>query len=125
AVAAGEALLGDGAAHGRWCARVQGWVAREGAALAQGLAALPALEPLPSATNFLLVRGRGPGGEAMSLEPLRLALEERHRILLRDCRAFAGLDGSWLRIALADGRGRRRLLGALEQEGAGLNPPAR
>jgi histidinol-phosphate/aromatic aminotransferase/cobyric acid decarboxylase-like protein len=125
AVAAGEALLGDGAAHGRWCARVQGWVAREGAALAQGLAALPALEPLPSATNFLLVRGRagGPGGGAVSLEPLRLALEERHRILLRDCRSFAGLDGSWLRIALADGRGRRRLLGALAAEGKGFNPP--
>ncbi|MEB3258050.1 MAG: aminotransferase class I/II-fold pyridoxal phosphate-dependent enzyme, partial [Cyanobacteriota bacterium] len=55
AVAAGEALLGDARGYGRWCRRVQGWVAREGAALASGLAAMPALEPLPSATNFLLV----------------------------------------------------------------------
>ena len=116
--AAGEALLGDGAAHGRWCARVQEWVAREGAALAKGLAAIPTLEPLPSATNFLLVRGKaGPGGPC-SLEPLRQALEERHRILLRDCRSFAGLDDSWLRIALSDRRGRRRLLRALAAEGA-------
>ena len=124
AVAAGEALLVDGTAHGRWCARVQSWVAREGAALAKGLAGVPALEPLPSATNFLLVRGQGAEGEAMSLEPLRLALEERHRILLRDCRSFAGLDGSWLRIALPDGRGRRRLLGALAREGGLKEPPA-
>jgi histidinol-phosphate/aromatic aminotransferase/cobyric acid decarboxylase-like protein len=49
-------------------------------------------------------------------------MEERHRILLRDCRSFAGLDDTWLRIALSDGKGRRRLLGALAQE---LNPPAR
>ena len=125
--ATGEALLGDGAAHGRGCARVQEWVAREGAALAEGLAAVPALEPLPSATNFLLVRGKASPGaeprslepcslEPCSLEPLRLALEERHRILLRDCRSFPGLDGSWLRIALSDRRGRERLLAALAQE---------
>jgi len=127
AVATGEALLGDGSAHGRWCARVQEWVAREGAALAKGLDAVPALEPLPSATNFLLVRGKASPGaeprslepcslEPCSLEPLRLALEERHRILLRDCRSFPGLDGSWLRIALSDRRGRERLLAALAQE---------
>jgi histidinol-phosphate/aromatic aminotransferase/cobyric acid decarboxylase-like protein len=115
AVAAGEALLGDGAAHRRWCERVQGWVAREGAALARGLAAVPGLVPLPSACNFLLVRSAGEGvGEA--LEPLRLALERRHRILVRDCRSFPGLDGSWLRIALSDARGRRRLLRALALE---------
>jgi histidinol-phosphate/aromatic aminotransferase/cobyric acid decarboxylase-like protein len=91
--------------------------------MASGLAALPALEPLPSPTNFLLVRGKaGPGGEPISLGSLRLAMEERHRILLRDCRSFAGLDDTWLRIALSDGKGRRRLLGALAQE---LNPPAR
>ena len=117
AVAAGEALLADPAAHGRWCARVRGWVGREGAALTAGLAAVPGLEPLPSAANFLLVRGRASGGEALSLEPLRLALEHRHRILVRDCRSFAGLDGSWLRIALSDRRGRQRLLRALSQEG--------
>jgi histidinol-phosphate/aromatic aminotransferase/cobyric acid decarboxylase-like protein len=124
AVAAGEALLADPAVHGRWCARVQGWVRREGAALADALAAVPGLEPLPSAANFLLVRGRGGGAArqsadgAVSLEPLRLVLETRHRILLRDCRSFPGLDDSWLRIALSDRRGRQRLLRALIRESA-------
>jgi histidinol-phosphate/aromatic aminotransferase/cobyric acid decarboxylase-like protein len=89
--------------------------------MASGLAAMPALEPLPSATNFLLVRGKaGPGGEPISLEPLRLAMEERHRILLRDCRSFAGLDHTWLRIALTDPRGRKRLLRALGQESGAI-----
>jgi histidinol-phosphate/aromatic aminotransferase/cobyric acid decarboxylase-like protein len=78
------------------------------------------MEPLPSATNFLLVRGRDGAGEPQSLEPLRLALETRHRILVRDCRSFPGLDQSWLRIALSDGRGRRRLLRALALEGLPL-----
>ena len=123
AVAAGEALLADPAAHGRWCARVQGWVRSEGAALTAGLAAVPGLEPLPSAANFLLVRGRAGGGAALSLEPLRLALEHRHRILVRDCRSFPGLDGSWLRIALSDRPGRQRLLRALSQEGDTLLEP--
>jgi histidinol-phosphate/aromatic aminotransferase/cobyric acid decarboxylase-like protein len=123
AVAAGEALLADPAAHGRWCARVGGWVRREGAALRAGLAAVPGLEPLPSAANFLLVRGRGGGGAAVSLEPLRLVLESRHRILVRDCRSFPGLDGSWLRIALSDRRGRQRLLRALRLEAATLVEP--
>ncbi|MFM7237970.1 MAG: pyridoxal phosphate-dependent aminotransferase [Cyanobium sp.] len=118
AVAAGEALLGDGAAHRRWCERVQSWVAREGAALATGLAAVPELVPLPSACNFLLVRSAGEG-EGEALEPLRLAMEQRHRILLRDCRSFPGLDGRWLRIGLSDARGRRRLLRALALEAAG------
>jgi histidinol-phosphate/aromatic aminotransferase/cobyric acid decarboxylase-like protein len=118
AVAAGEALLADPAAHGRWCERARRWVRREGAALAAGLAALPGLDPLPSAVNYLLVRGRAAAGGPRSLEPLRQALETRHRILVRDCRSFPGLDGTWLRIALCDSGGRRRLLRALRQEGA-------
>ncbi|MFN9425518.1 MAG: pyridoxal phosphate-dependent aminotransferase [Cyanobacteriota bacterium] len=120
AVAAGEALLADAAAYRRWCERVQGWVEREGAALQAGLAALPGLVPLPTAVNFLLVRGRAQGGDGapQSLEPLRQALESRHRILVRDCRSFAGLNESWLRIALSDRRGRQRLLGALARENA-------
>ncbi|MBM5815166.1 MAG: aminotransferase class I/II-fold pyridoxal phosphate-dependent enzyme [Cyanobacteria bacterium K_Offshore_surface_m2_239] len=122
AVAAGEALLADPAAHGRWCARVGDWVRREGAALAGGVAAVPGLVPLPSAANFLLVRGQTSTGPH-SLEPLRLVLERRHRILARDCRSFPGLDGSWLRLALSDRRGRQRLLRALAREGAFPQPP--
>ena len=110
AVAAGEALLADAAAHQRWCQRVGRWVAREGGALAAALASVGDLEPLPSAANFLLVRSE------RSLEPLRLALQGRHRILARDCRSFTGLDERWLRLAVPDRAGHRRLLRALRQE---------
>lgn len=122
AALAGEVLLGDGPALERWLARVQGWVAAEGPWLAEQLAAVTGLVPLPSATNFLLVRGEL-GGQPLSLEPLRLALQERHRILVRDCRSFEGLGEDWLRIALLDGAGNRRLLRAIRREGPGACPP--
>ena len=111
AAAAGVALMGDGA----WDRRVQDWLAREGPWLAEGLSQLQGLVPMASAANFLLVRGER-AGEPLSLHPLRLALEQRHRILVRDCRSFEGLGETWLRLAVLDRRGNRRLLGALGQE---------
>ena len=115
AAAAGEALLADRRAYGRWCERVQGWVAGEGGWLQQQLAALPGLIPMPSAANYLLIRGELQG-QPVSLEPLRLALEQRHRILLRDCRSFDGLGESWLRLGLQDRVGNRRIVRSLAQE---------
>ncbi|MFM7674592.1 MAG: pyridoxal phosphate-dependent aminotransferase [Synechococcus sp.] len=103
--------LADSSPLERWTAKVQRWVAEEGPWLAERLGAFPGLEPLPSAANYLLIHR--PGG---SLEPLRLALEERHRLLLRDCRSFAGLGENWLRIGLQDRRRHRRLLAALTRE---------
>jgi len=111
ATAAGVALMADRA----WDQRVQGWLAREGPWLAAELAQLPGLVPMASAANFLLVRGER-AGQPCSLNGLRLALEQRHRILVRDCRSFTGLGESWLRLAVLDRRGNRRLLGALAQE---------
>ncbi len=102
----GQAVVGDR----RWQARVQGWVAKEGPWLQARLAQLPGLTPLPSAANFLLVRGDGP------LLELRERLECNRRVLLRDCRSFEGLGDHWLRIALQDRGGNRRLLGALQRE---------
>ena len=93
-----------------WTARVQTWTGREGAWLARRLAAWRSLTPLPSAANFLLVRGE------MPLTPLAAALARRHGVLVRDCRSFAGLDDRWLRFGLQDRRGNRRLLRALAAE---------
>ena len=115
AAAAGDALLDDR----RWLRRVQDWVATEGPWLQARLTAIPGLDPRPTAVNYLLLRGRRQG-QALELEPLRLALEQRHRILLRDCRSFEGLDGTWLRLALQDRSGNRRLLAALGREWSGI-----
>jgi histidinol-phosphate/aromatic aminotransferase/cobyric acid decarboxylase-like protein len=101
----------------RWTRRVHRWVRRDGAELATGLAGLPGVIPMPSAANFLLMRAQGTApGDWRSLEPLRQALERRHRILVRDCRSFPDLGETWLRIGLRDRRGNRRLLRAMRRE---------
>ena len=74
------------------------------------LAELPGITPMPSAVNYLLIRANH------SLVPLREALEQRHRILLRDCRSFEGLGESWLRIGLQSRRNNRRIVRALREE---------
>jgi histidinol-phosphate/aromatic aminotransferase/cobyric acid decarboxylase-like protein len=47
---------------------------------------------------------------------LREALEHRHRILLRDCRSFDGLDEQWLRLGYQSRRRNRRIVSAIRQE---------
>ena len=121
AAAVGEALFSDRNGLERWTGRVRRWVEREGAWLAAGLGGLPGLRPLPSAANYLLVRSAAAAVDgAGSLEPLRLSLEQRHRILLRDCRSFEGLGPGWLRIGLQDRRSNRRLLAALRRQVSAL-----
>ena len=76
----------------------------------QQLAQLPGITRMPSAATFLLIRAEH------SLVPLRDAVEQRHRILLRDCRSFEGLGACWLRIGLQSRRNNRRIIRALKQE---------
>jgi histidinol-phosphate/aromatic aminotransferase/cobyric acid decarboxylase-like protein len=92
--------------HG-WAKKVQQWVAIEGAGLFQQLLQLDGITPMPSADNYFLLHGK------KSLEPLRLTLEQQHHILLRDCRSFRGLNDNYLRVALSDRAGNRRLIKAL------------
>ena len=110
ASAVAEQLLASPAKYQRWCRRAQAWVAKEGAWMQQQLALLPGIRPMPSAANFLLIRAD------QSLVPLREAVEQRHRILLRDCRSFEGLGECWLRIGLQSRRNNRRIIRALKQE---------
>jgi histidinol-phosphate/aromatic aminotransferase/cobyric acid decarboxylase-like protein len=123
ALAAAEEVLARPGWLAGWTARVQGWVASEGAWLAGRLERWPAVVPMPSAANFLLLRG------AHDLTPLAVALAERHGVLVRQCQSFAGLDGRWLRLGLQHRSGNRRLLRALAAElphgqGACTAPPA-
>lgn len=111
----GQALLRSPERYQAWMQRVQRWTAQEGAWLQQQLADLPGIIPMPSAANYLLIRGER-HGKPCSLQPLREALETRHRILLRDCRSFEGLDDSWLRIGYQGRRGNRRIIQAMRME---------
>ena len=110
ALAVGERLLSSPRRYRSWCTRVQHWTATEGAWMKRQLAALPGITPMPSAVNYLLIRAN------RSLVPLRQALEQRHRILLRDCRSFEGLGETWLRIGLQSRRNNRRIVQALRDE---------
>jgi len=110
ALSIGERLLALPRRYRSWCTRVQRWVATEGAWMQQQLAALPGITPMPSAVNYLLIRSN------RSLVPLREAMEQRHRILLRDCRSFEGLGETWLRIGLQSRRHNRRIVRALREE---------
>ena len=103
AAALTERWLGRPGRYEHWCSRVQRWTATQGAWMQQELARVPGITPMPSAANFLLIAGR------RSLVPLREALELDHRILLRDCRSFAGLGETWLRLGLQSPRDNRRI----------------
>ena len=109
AAAVGERLLSDPARYRRWCGKVQRWTAREGAWMQKQLSDLDGVTALPSAANFLLLHGDH------SLGRMRLELEQRHRILLRDCGSFRGLGERWLRIGLQTRRRNRRIVEALRQ----------
>lgn len=123
ASAVGQALLRSPQRHQAWTQRVQRWTAREGAWFQQQLATLPGITPMPSAANYLLIRGEC-NGEPVSLQPLREALETRHRILLRDCRSFEGLDETWLRIGYQSRRDNRRIIRAMRQALNSISTPA-
>ncbi|MBW0167531.1 MAG: aminotransferase class I/II-fold pyridoxal phosphate-dependent enzyme [Vulcanococcus sp.] len=114
--AVGQALLRSPSRHHHWMQRVQRWTVQEGSWLQEQLADLPCIIPMLSAANYLLIRGEERAGEPWSLQPLRQALESRHRILLRDCRSFEGLDDSWLRIGFQTRRGNRRIIQAMRKE---------
>ncbi len=108
ALAAGTMLLEDHLALERWLAKIQSWVANEGSWFYRNLLKLPRISVHPSSANFFLVKGNS------SLVSFREQLAQR-RILVRDCSSFPELGGSWLRIALQDRAGNRRILRAMNK----------
>lgn len=114
AAAVGEELVREPRRYQAWIQRVQRWTSQEGAWLQRQLASLPGINPMPSAANYVLIRGEC-NGEPCSLQPLREVLEVQRRILLRDCRSFDELDESWLRMGYQSHRDNRRILHAMRQ----------
>lgn len=84
------------------------YVARERAALFEGLAGMPGLFPYPSAANYNLVELQN----GLSARHLREGLLEK-RILIRDCANFRGLDKRYFRVAVRTRAENGRLLAAL------------
>ncbi|MBD2361169.1 threonine-phosphate decarboxylase [Anabaena minutissima FACHB-250] len=75
--------------------------------LFEGLAAIPGLQPQPSAANFLLVETQ------QSSMQLQQQLLQHHQILIRDCLSFKELGDRFFRVAVRSKSDNERLLTAL------------
>ncbi|MFZ5774765.1 MAG: threonine-phosphate decarboxylase CobD [Thermodesulfobacteriota bacterium] len=105
---AGEYLL----AHADpYVAEVQEFIRLNRPRFAAGLASLPGVTVVPGAANFILCR--------LDDGPLTAAtLRERmlsHRIMIRDCANFVGLDDHYFRVSLKDETRNQQCLAALVQ----------
>ena len=83
------------------------WLPPARAALFQGLAQIPFLQPYPSAANFLLVRSQKPSSEVQQ------RLLKHHQILIRDCLSFPELGDRFFRLAVRSSQDNERLLQAM------------
>ena len=73
--------------------KIHKWIRKEGQWLHNNLSNFPSFRPLPSATNFQLIKSKHSILDI--LEHLR-----KRGILLRDCRSFINLGKNWFRISL-------------------------
>jgi threonine-phosphate decarboxylase len=91
--------------------KTERWLQRERKFLSQRMAALEGLHPLPSQSNFLLVKIDRSGGKAPPLGTFLL----NKKILIRACDSFAGVGVDYFRIVVRRRKDNRRLLAALEE----------
>ncbi len=102
---AGEYLLahGDG-----YVQAVRDYLARVRPGFVARLAALPGVQVVPGAANFILCRLGGP----MTAAHLREAMLSQ-RIMIRDCSNFTGLDAQYFRVSLQEASRNEQCLAAL------------
>jgi threonine-phosphate decarboxylase len=86
------------------------WLEGERKFLSEQLATLGGLHPLPSKTNFLLVRTDKRGTDALELRTFLL----RKKILIRACDSF-GLGVNYFRVAVRRRQENRRLIASLAE----------
>ena len=79
--------------------------------LASGLRGIPGIKVKPGTANYLLCRVDRIGQDAVSLRD-RLLVE--HRIGIRLCGNYTGLDDSWFRVAVRNQADNERLIHAME-----------
>jgi len=105
-------------ATGAWCLAQEDYrrktldlIAQERRRLAGELSAIPGLHVFPAQANYLLVRM---DGELKPASRLKRDIFERHRILIRDCGSFEGLDDWYFRAAVRMPDQNDRLIAALQ-----------
>ena len=93
AINATKMIMKDSKMHNKRLNKIHRWVEKEGKWLYQSLSSFSTIKPLPSTTNFQLIKSES------SILNLLENLKKRG-ILLRDCRSFISLDEKWFRISL-------------------------
>tara|TARA_B100000579_G_scaffold420211_1_gene419661 strand:+ start:1711 stop:2793 length:1083 start_codon:yes stop_codon:yes gene_type:complete len=101
-------IMKDPKMHQKRLNKVQKWVKEEGKWLHKNLSEFSSLRPLPSNTNFQLVK---------SDRPILNLLEnlKKRGILLRDCRSFINLSENWFRISLQKKEDNIQIINALKE----------
>lgn len=93
AINATKIIMQDKKMHNKWLKKVHKWIKKEGTWLDNNLSSFSSFKPLPTTTNFQLIKSNS------SLTTLLQELKSKG-ILLRDCRSFMNLGENWLRISL-------------------------
>ena len=94
--------------HNKRLNKIHSWVEEEGKWLQNNLSDFSSLRPLPSTTNYQLIKSEVP--VLNLIENLK-----RRGILLRDCRSFINLDGNWLRISLQKRKHNIQIINTLKE----------
>ena len=95
AIHATNLIMRNSKMHKKRLHKVQKWVKEEGSWLNNKLSKFSTFKPLPTTTNFQLIKSE------VSLLNLFEKLKKRG-ILFRDCRSFINLNENWLRISLQE-----------------------
>lgn len=101
---AGEYLLSEADGYVR---QVQEFMAQERPAFAARLAELPGISVVPGVTNFILCRLRDRDADQLAAHMLS------HRIMIRNCASFDGLDNSYFRVSMKSSADNRYFLATL------------
>ena len=88
--------------------KIHSWIKKEGKWLHQNLSDFSSLRPLPSNTNFQLVKSKVP---ILNI----IDILKRRGILLRDCRSFMNLNENWFRISLQKREDNIKIINTLKE----------
>ena len=86
-------IMQDSKMHKKRLNKIHRWVEEEGDWLHKSLSKFSTIKPLPTTTNFQLIKSD------RSILNVIENLKKRG-ILVRDCRSFTTLDENWIRISL-------------------------
>ena len=101
-------IMNDPKMHKKRLNKIHRWVNEEGRWLHKNLSDFSSLSPLPSSTNFQLVKSEGP--ILNIIENLK-----KRGILLRDCRSFINLGEDWVRISLQKREDNMKIIRTLKE----------